>query len=92
VRLIVFNVPGIVIAAVTFGIAFGAESLIGTHAEGPLMLIAGVLIVIFDLAYRLFRKDGHWLTPTKGGSLFYLPAWSCGVLWTILGIVYMVRS
>lgn len=90
--IIVFNLPGIVMAALAFGIAFGVGSLAGTQAEGPLTLIGGVLILIFDLAYRLLRKEGHWLTPNKGGSLFFLPAWAFGALWIVIGIVYTVRA
>lgn len=90
--IIIFNIPGIIMAALAFGIAFGVGSLAGTNAEGPLTLIGGVLILVFDLAYRLLRKAGHWLVPNQGGSLFFLPAWMFGVLWTILGIVYTVRA
>jgi hypothetical protein len=90
--ILVFNPPGIVMAILALGIAFGVGSLVGTRAEGPLTLIAGVMILIFDLAYRLLRKEGHWLIPNKGGSLFFLPAWVMGALWIILGIIYTIRG
>ncbi len=88
--IIIFNLPGIIIAALAFGIAFGIEALGGPRGEGPLTLIGGILVMIFDSAYRLLRRGGHWLTPNKGGSLFFLPAWAFGVLWIILGVVYIV--
>jgi hypothetical protein len=85
--VVVFNLPGIIMAALAFGIAIAVMS---THAQGT--LIGGVLVLVLDLAYRLLRTDGHWLMPNRGGSLFFLPAWFFGVFWTVLGIVEMVRS
>lgn len=89
---IVFNLPGIIMAAVAFGIAFGLGELIGTKAEGPLTFAGGALLLVFDLAYRLLRTGGHWLVPNRGGSLFFLPAWTLGALWVVLGIFYALSA
>ena len=58
------------------------------HIDGPLMIIAGPLIAILDLAYRFKSKNGHWFIPHRGGSLFFLPVWTFGAFWFVLGIVY----
>jgi hypothetical protein len=57
-----------------------------------LTLVGGIFLLIFDLAYRLLRKDGHWLKPNSGGSLFFLPAWAFGALWIVVGAVYMAKG
>jgi hypothetical protein len=90
--VILFNLPGIIMVAAAFGIAFGVGELTGYNSEGPLTLIGGILTLIFDLAYRLASKEGHWITPNKGGSLFFLPAWCFGALWVVLGTVYTVQG
>ena len=48
--MIIFNYAGIIIAVIGFAVAFGIGAIIGTSAEGPLMIIAGPLIAILDLA------------------------------------------
>jgi hypothetical protein len=81
----IFNLPGIVMAVVGFAIAFGVGELVGVSAEGPLMMIAGPMIAIFDLAYRRKTENGHWLIPNRGGSLLFIPAWVLGLFWAVLG-------
>jgi hypothetical protein len=84
--MIVFNYRGLIMVVAAIVIAFGAGSLFGFEDEGRLMLVMGPLTVLFDLAYRLTVAGGHWLYPSQGGSLFFVPAWTLGVLWIVLGI------
>ncbi len=88
--MIIFNYAGIIITAIGFALAFGIGKIIGTTAEGPMMIIAGPLIAILDLAYRFKSAEGHWFTPHRGGSLFFLPVWAFGALWLVLGLIYAV--
>lgn len=90
--MFIFNAFGLFMLVVAFAIAFGVGNLIGTDAEGPLMIIAGPIVVAMDLTLRLKGEDGHLLIPNRGGSLFFLPAWVFGVLWLLLGIVYTVQD
>jgi len=90
--VIIFNVPGISMVALGISIAFGIGMILGTSAEGPLMLISGPLVAIFDLAYRSTRPQPRWFHPGFGGSLFYLPVWLFGVIWTVLGAIYTLRA
>ncbi len=90
--VIIFNLPGILMAAVAFGIAFGIGHLVGISAEGPLMMIAGPLCAAIDLAYRHRRPDRHWFHPGFGGALFFIPVWMFGIVWLVLGVVYTVRG
>ena len=85
---IIFNVPGILMVAVAFGIAFGIGHLTGTSAEGPLMIIAGPLCTAMDLVYRFKRANRRWFSPSVGGALFFIPVWILGIVWLVLGIVY----
>ena len=52
------------------------------------MMIAGPLTALFDITYRLAKKDGHLFVTKRGGSLFFLPVWYFGVLWLVLGVTY----
>ena len=90
--MIIFNLVGIAMVVIAFVVAFAVGAVIGTDAEGPLMIIAGPLLAAMDIGYRLKTKDGHIYIPNKGGSLFFLPVWAFGALWFILGIVYTVQG
>ncbi len=90
--VIIFNLRGIAMCAIAFGIAFAAGKAFGFSGEGPLMIIAGQILAAFDIGYRLIAKDGHMFDPSRGGSLFFLPAWCFGALWLVLGIVYTVQA
>ena len=90
--MIVFNLVGLVMLVIGFGVAFGVDHLLGPSAEGPLMLIAGLLVALMDGGYRTQRPGGHWLRGSGGGSLFFLPVWMFGVLWLVLGAIYTIRG
>lgn len=90
--MIIFNIPGILIVILSFGVAFGAGELIGFSTSGPFMVIAGPLAAVCDLVYRIKWGEGHWFHPGRGGHLFFLPVWSFGALWFVLGIVYVLRG
>ncbi len=90
--IIIFNWLGMGICVIGFGLAFLAQFFLGSMSEGQLMIIAGPIIAILDIAYRLRSKDKSLLKSSKGGSLFFLPAWCFGLLWLILGIVYALRE
>ncbi len=85
------NLSGFMMLAIVFLIAIGVSDAMGYTGEGPAMIIAGPLLALCDLGYRLTRKKGHWIIPKRGGSLFFVPVWCWGVVWLVLGIVYTVR-
>lgn len=89
--MIVFNLVGIVIFALSFGIATGVAKVLGLSAEGLTMLIGGPLAVSLDLAYRKLVGK-HWLRPGAGGSLFFIPVWLLGIVWSLLGVYYQTRK
>lgn len=88
----IFNIPGIVIAGIAFGVAFGVGRWMGTTAEGPLMIVAGPLCAVMDAAYRYRRPEGRWFSPGVGGAMFLIPLWILGILWFVLGIVYTLQG
>jgi hypothetical protein len=75
-----------------FGIAIGVGWLSGINAEGPLMILAGPLLTVFDLAYRRLHPRGRWFYHEGGGALFYAPVWMFGLLWLGLGIAYTIQN
>jgi hypothetical protein len=89
--MIVFNLVGLAIFALSFGIATGLSKAMGLSSEGLLMLLGGPLATTLDLAYRkLIGK--HWLRPSAGGSLFFIPVWLLGIVWGLLGIYYQTSK
>jgi len=80
------------ICVIGFGLAFLAQCFLGSMSEGHLMIIAGPIIAILDIAYRLRSKDKSLFKSSKGGSLFLLPAWCFGLFWLILGMVYVLNK
>ncbi len=91
--MIVFNLVGLAILAISFGIAFVAGHLFGVSSEGAVMIIAGPIAAVCDVGYRL-RHGGSpsWFHPRRGGHLLFLPIWLFGVLWTVLGVAYVFRG
>ena len=47
--IIIFNRPGILMVVIALGIASGIGQLAGPAAEGPSMIIAGLLCAAMDL-------------------------------------------
>ncbi|HEV7671402.1 MAG TPA: hypothetical protein VGS22_23025 [Thermoanaerobaculia bacterium] len=90
--MIIFNFIGIGMVAIGFGVAFGIGSLLGLTAEGPLMMIAGPLLLVLDLGYRAKKQPPNWFHPRSGGHLFWLPVWIWGLIWSALGLVYVLRG
>lgn len=88
--MIIFNYVGLIISVIAFAMAFGIGKLFGAEMNGVHMIIAGPLVAAMDIIYRLKTEDGHLYIPHRGGSLFFLPAWTLGVFWFFLGIFYVV--
>lgn len=91
--MIIFNLIGIVMFAISFGSAYGVGRIAGyaSPSEGMMMMIAGPLATLLDFLYRR-RYGGSWFRPSAGGSLFFLPVWGFGILWFFFGLAYLIRS
>lgn len=87
-----FNYRGLIMCVIAFTIAISAGRLLELPGEGPVMIIAGPLVMFCDLGYRLTNEAGHWAISDRGGSLLALPLWSFGLLWLVLGIIYTVQA
>lgn len=90
--MIIFNYVGIFMMIIAFTITFEVGVILGTEAEGPLMMILGPLLIVMDVTHRLKSKGGHLYIPRRGGSFFFLPVWAFGVLWFVLGIYDTVQG
>lgn len=85
-----FNLTGFTLFAIGFGAAYGIGVLVGTTEEGPLMIIGASIIISADLLVRLKGQDGHWLRPSGGGALLFIPLWIVGIIWLVLGVLETV--
>jgi hypothetical protein len=90
--IIIFNWPGILMVAIALGIASGIGQLAGTSAEGPPMIIAGLLCAAMDLVYRVRRSGHRWLHPSFGGALFFIPVWILGIVWLVQGVASAIQG
>jgi hypothetical protein len=90
--IIIFNLPGMLMVAIALGIASGIGQLFGTSAEGPSMIIAGLLCAAIDLIYRVRRSGRRWLHPNFGGALFFIPVWILGIVWLVLGAASVIQG
>ena len=90
--IIIFNWPGILMVAIALGIASGIGQLAGTSAEGPPMIIAGLLCAAMDLVYRARRSGHRWLHPSFGGALFFIPVWILGIVWLVQGVASAIQG
>jgi len=86
------NATGLAILAVSFATAIGVGWIAGFNDEGRLMILGGALVSLLDFTLRVAREEGHWLYPTRGGMLFFLPLWMFGVLWVGLGTYYAMTA
>jgi hypothetical protein len=90
--IIIFNALGLAFIGIGFGVAMLIRSVAGVESEGGTMLVLGPIVAATDLIFRFSHRDGHWFWPKRGGQLFFLPVWMFGVLWTVLGAVYLYRG
>jgi hypothetical protein len=86
--MVIFNLVGVGMIAVSWAIALGVVYLMGSGSEGVAMMIAGPMSMLSDAVYRLKHPTGHWFHPNGGGSLFFLPVWLFGLLWLTIGAFY----
>ena len=42
----------------------------------------GAVVFVWDIIYRIFNREEHWLSPRRGGHFFFVPV-------CILGLVAM---
>ena len=89
--MLIFNLPGMVIAFLAFFAAFLIKQLIGFSADGPAMIIGGPLCVVLDLTYRNQQEDGSFFSPARGGAIFFIPVWVWGIVCFVMGVVSTIR-
>jgi hypothetical protein len=90
--IIIFNIAGMVMMLISFGIAYGVCHMLGNTAEGFWMVISGLVAMVLDFTYRFMKAVPRYFHPKGGGSVFFLPVWLFGVIWLVLGVVYTIRG
>ena len=101
--LIIFNAIAFVELAIAFGFVLGVDAIFDLGSGGQQGLCMHPVVVLLDLGYRLYGheyrrwqdlvEDTEWLTDgRRGGSLFYIPAWIAGSIFTIVSLVMVVKG
>jgi len=88
VTIVFFNFLGLGMFVASWTVAFIAADALGLAGEGPRMVVAGPMAVLLDGLFRWRHPAGHWLNPTGGGNVLFIPVWVFGVFWTLLGLTY----
>ncbi len=58
-------------------------------------MMVGPLAFALDMAWRVrfaSPQPRWWLSPSRGGALFFIPVWCFGALWLVLGASYTLRG
>ena len=81
-----YNLIGIWMLIASILITIAACKLSGTTSEAAPMLAFGIPAVLLDLFYRLCKRRGHWIQPTKGGMFMHVPIWIYGCFSIVVGL------
>jgi hypothetical protein len=71
-------------------IAIMVVAMLVFRINGPFLITIGcIALLVIDLAFRFYRRiTDKWLYENvSGGNLFFLPAWSFGLILLIINIV-----
>jgi hypothetical protein len=88
-----FNLPGVLmfISGGIVAMILTSEHILGrAHRDGLPTVLLGIHLAAIDLGYRLYRKDGHWINPSKGGKVIWMPIWIVGIYCIGRGVVYLL--
>jgi hypothetical protein len=74
VAVVIYNTAGIIMCIVTGALVSFASAYL-PRGGGTWVLIGawGVMAFVWDVLYRLFNRDVHWLHPARGGHMFFIP-------------------
>ena len=80
--MLIANIPGLLMAFLSLGAAAG----LGFEERHTMMMLAGTLMVLMDVAFRAWpwRHDSEGC----GGSVCHIPAWVLGLFWLGFGFYY----
>jgi hypothetical protein len=87
--MIVINLAGILVCAISLIVAVGISDKLGSGNNDLAMMLSGLLLVAIDVGYR--RVRGLKLLGWRGPAIFWLPAWIWGVLAFGSGLAYLVQ-
>lgn len=101
--MIVFNAVAFVELTIAFGFVLGVDAIFDLGSGGQQGLCMYPVVALLDFGYRLYGheyrrwqdlvEDTEWLTDgRRGGSLFYIPAWIAGSIFTIVSLVMVVKG
>jgi hypothetical protein len=88
--VIFFNLLGVAMVGLSWGIAVGLASLLGPWGYGAENAVAGSIAILCDGTCRWKTPTGHWFHPARGGNLLFLPIWFYGMGWLLLGMTHLV--
>jgi|WetSurMetagenome_2_1015567.scaffolds.fasta_scaffold471294_2 hypothetical protein len=96
--MLFFNIPGLAMAVASFLVAYAAGAGVGWTSEDHLMAMAGPLMAVCDLLYRMRKAAAPaaatsvtpygvrtWFAPRAGGHILFIPVWALGLFWAGLG-------
>jgi hypothetical protein len=88
--MMIFNIIGLVMVLLALAVAFVLTRLFGSSDENHFIILTAVVAILCDVVYRWRHPAGHWFSPSRGGSLFFLPVWLFGLFaigWSVTHIL-----
>jgi hypothetical protein len=79
--IVIFNIPGILMAIAAFGAAFALRLRWPAMSDNALLAIGASLCIALDIFWRAGKGKRKWFRPSNGGNFFFLPLWVLGVVW-----------
>jgi hypothetical protein len=102
---VIFNLLGVGLVAAGFFIAYIVCWLLNVTSDNVAMVIAGSLLFIGDLGYRLTRRAAPeydiaareyraqaWFHHHQGGHVLFIPVWAYGLLFMGGGILGLLTG
>lgn len=86
VAVIIYNSIGLLMTVPTMFLASFVAVYLPRHAEDYWTLVGGwsSAVFVWDVIYRIYKRDEHWYSPNRGGHIFFIPVFliaGCGLWW-----------
>jgi hypothetical protein len=86
VVVLLYNAIGLVMCFIPAALAAMACVYIprGNDDIWTLVGVWGAVVFIWDVIYRIFNRDERWLSPNRGGHIFFAPVCvitACAMWW-----------
>jgi hypothetical protein len=75
VVVLLYNPIGLIMCFVTAVLLFVPGVYLPRPSQDNWTLVGawGAIVFVWDFFYRVFNREEHWLSPRRGGHVFFIP-------------------